>query len=61
MTIINDIGAPQALIDALMNDDYDGYKEDTISVTTLIDSPYIPHLRRLHHHEAVANASSSLS
>lgn len=60
MKIINDIDAPQALIDALANDDYDGYNANTISVTSLIDSPYIQHLRKNYDSQAIGYASNML-
>lgn len=60
MKIINDIGAPQALIDAFLNDDYDGYHADKISVTTLIDAPYVSYMRTHHNNEAEALASNML-
>lgn len=50
MKITNKAGLPEALVNAVRNDSYNRGKSD-ISVTQLIDSPYIRFLRKQHREE----------
>jgi hypothetical protein len=55
MKYTNKYGLPPFLVDALAHSDYDA--GDSIGITTLIDSPRIRHLRRMHNSELTKDIS----
>lgn len=59
MRITNNTGLPQALVDAVTNDPYEGGEAD-ISVTRLIGSPRINQLSKIHADSLEADASTML-
>lgn len=48
MRLTNKYNLPQPIVDAIQSHEYIGGGSDTISVTTLIDSPLIAHLKKVH-------------
>lgn len=62
MKVTNREGYPQPFVKVLQNPDYDGPKpgEDRISVSTLLDSPYIKRLKALHEHEIEQDVADSI-
>ena len=69
MKYTNNFNLPKALLNALVNDNYTGYKagdklpsgiDGAISVTGLLDSPYKKHLERLYHEELEQDVSDSV-
>ena len=59
MLITNKNNLPESIYNALKSDDYD-YQSDRVSVTTLIDSPYIAKLRKEHWKEIEEDVSDRI-
>ena len=59
MKLTNKIGLPDALVNAVRNDGYSRGQSD-ISVTQLIDSPFIRHLRQQHADELTEDVSDRI-
>ena len=59
MKLTNKIGLPEALVNAVRNDGYSRGQSD-ISVTQLIDSPFIRHLRQQHAAELTEDVSDRI-
>ena len=59
MKLTNKIGLPEALVNAVRNDGYSRGAAD-ISVTQLIDSPFIRHLRQQHASELTEDVSDRI-
>ena len=51
---------PEPFMKAIENDDYDMLDATKVSVTTLIDSPYIWHLKNKHKDEITVKASQKV-
>lgn len=60
MKLTNKLNLPQPIVDAVAGHDYVGGGSDTISVTTLIDSPLIARLKRDHWDEIEEDASDRI-
>lgn len=62
MKITNNNNLPQAVVNAIVNDTYDGPKVDSdkISVTTLISPPRIHYLKKRHWEDLTEDAGSRL-
>ena len=60
MKLTNKNGLPQPIVDAVSNHEYTGGGSGTISVTTLIDSPLIAHLKRVHDAEIEEDVSDRI-